>query len=141
MAETMLQECLPLAENKSGRPIYLPVTILLLQTQVCQRKITAAAAIERLESLLPAYPDPATQAALYDAIWQLDSTRRDAHQKAAGHYQVAHEKFPHILFRQRYSALIGSTLPLPNITMETVLPPTPHSLDHLYSQLMVSLAR
>lgn len=145
-AETLLQECLPLAENKSGRAIHLPVIILLLQTQIHGQKITAAAAIQQLESLLPDYSDPADQAALYDAVWQLDPTREDAGQKAAENYQTAHQKFPHILFRQRYHALTGTTLPLPTITTETPIvepaeTPAPNSLDQLYTQLIASLSK
>jgi tetratricopeptide (TPR) repeat protein len=145
-AETLLLECLPLAHNKSGRPIHLPVTILLLQTQVRQQKITAPAAIDQLESLLPTYPDPAHQAALQDAIWQLNPARQDARQKAAEQYQTAHQKFPHILFRQRHTALTGAALTPPNITMETPVvepaeTPPPHNLDQLYTQLVALLSK
>ena len=145
-AETLLLECLPLAHNKSGRPIHLPVTILLLQTHIHQQKTTTTAAIQQLESLLPTYPDPAHQAALQDAIWQLNPARQDARQKAAEQYQTAHQKFPHILFRQRHTALTGAALTPPNITMETPVvepaeTPPPHNLDQLYTQLMALLSK
>ncbi|MFZ0545646.1 MAG: tetratricopeptide repeat protein [Candidatus Promineifilaceae bacterium] len=140
-AETHLQECLSLVKDRSDRPIYLSATILLHQTHVRQQKITAAAATEQFQSLLNDYTDPADLAALHDAIWQLDPTNQTVRQKAADYYQTAHDRFPHILYRQRHAALTGVTLPSPNITLETADLPDPLNLNHLHTQLTASITK
>jgi tetratricopeptide (TPR) repeat protein len=117
-AAQLVQECLPLAKKLNREDVALPAAVLNIQVRVKRGEMGGETAVRQYQRLLADYPQTPDQATLFDAIWQVDPTHETARIQAARLFAAAHERFPHVVYRQRYHALTGSHLPAP-----TPLPP------------------
>jgi class 3 adenylate cyclase/tetratricopeptide (TPR) repeat protein len=119
-AAPLNQDALNLARDNGRAEIEFEAQILGIRLEVLGQTLDVDSGIEQLEDLVGTTDDIGEQAALYDAIWQLDNHQTDARQQAADLYAQAYDDSPNAVYRRRYQVLTGDTLPPP-----PELPPLP----------------
>ncbi|MCP4935913.1 MAG: hypothetical protein GY927_17310, partial [bacterium] len=110
----LVQECLSLAQKLNRGDVALPVAILDIQVKLKRGEVEVETAVRRYQHLLADYLEVQDQAILFDAIGKVDPTNEAARIQAANLFASAHERFPHVVYRQRYHALTKYHLPNPD---------------------------
>jgi DNA-binding SARP family transcriptional activator len=100
--------------------LQLPAQLLAIRLQHALAEISPAAAVRELEALLTTQDTAQQQAAILDALWELDARQEMCRQRAVELYRRLYAATPKNTYRQRYEALGGVGLPA-----APALPPPP----------------
>jgi tetratricopeptide (TPR) repeat protein len=126
LAERASRQALNIADRYHHSSVWLQAELLSLRLQVELARKDRSTAIKELRGLLlqDTWAKPPDQAAILDAIWQLDPAQEQARRDAARHYRVLYEQAPTVEYREAYERLVGTTLP----SRPSPLPPIPASV-------------
>ena len=120
-AERANREALEIAAEHRQAGVELRARLLSLRLQVKLGRMDRGDAVRELRVLRNDQVDPPEQAAVLDALWQLDPSQELARQEAAGLYRMLHERAPTVEYREAYERLVGVALP----PGPPLLPPPP----------------
>jgi tetratricopeptide (TPR) repeat protein len=109
-AERVSREVLELSAAHQGG-VELPARLLWLRLRVELGAIDRAAAVRELRDLRDTRIEPAEQAAILAAIWEVDETQEQAGREAASRYRALYEQAPIVEYREAYERLTGTRLP------------------------------
>jgi class 3 adenylate cyclase/predicted ATPase len=123
-AERLNQEALEVADRSNERDIQVRARLLSVRLHVSSGKVDRDVAIRRLRALEGVWVEPHAQAALLNALWQLDPTQEAAREAAAALYRRLYELAPSVEYREAYAGLTGVTLP-----PGPRLPPLPEAVE------------
>jgi ATP/maltotriose-dependent transcriptional regulator MalT len=123
-AETANSEALEIATAYRHRGVALPARLLSLRLQVERGDLDRSTAIRELRELRDTWTEPAEEAAILDAIWQLDPAQEQARREAARRYRELYERTQTVEYREAYERLVGTALP----SNQSPLPPIPASV-------------
>ena len=127
-------EAQTLAQQARRRDVEFQTEVLAVRLAVVQGQRAVADAVNALETLLAEWPDDDDQAALHDAIYQIDPGQNDHREAAVARYRELYARTPNVNTRARYETLSGETLADP--------PPLPALPDVIReADLAASLAR
>ncbi len=110
-AERANREALEIAAEHGQAGVELRARLLSLRLQVQLGRRDRGDAVRELRVLRNDRVDPPEQAAVLDALWQLDPSQEQARQEAAGLYRMLHERAPTVEYQEAYERLAGVTLP------------------------------
>jgi class 3 adenylate cyclase/tetratricopeptide (TPR) repeat protein len=109
-AERTNQEILEATASADART-RLRAELLSIRLRVALGRLNPGAALARLEEMVAAAAEAGEQAAIWDAIWQVDPTREDARERAADLYRAHYEQAQTVECREAYERLTGIELP------------------------------
>jgi tetratricopeptide (TPR) repeat protein len=124
LAETANTEALEIATSYRHRGVLLPARLLSLRLRVDRGDLDRSSAIRELRELRDTWTEPSEEAAILDAIWQLDPAQEQARREAARRYQELYERTLTMEYREAYERLVGTALP----SRQSPLPPIPASV-------------
>lgn len=133
-AVALADEAWEMVQAVGRQEVLFEVELLRLRLAVEQGVMERDTAVSQLQTALQKWTDPARQAQLWDALWQLDNGRRDWAQTAAEGYRALYDERPDFEYRKRYRALTGERLPPPSI-----LPDLPSDLADVVVDLTAVL--
>ncbi|MCL4267250.1 MAG: AAA family ATPase [Anaerolineae bacterium] len=133
-AVALADEAWEMVQAVGRREVLFEVELLRLRLAVQQEAMGVDTAVSQLQTALQKWKDPAQQAELWDALWQLDNSRHDWAQAAAEGYRTLYDERPDFEYRKRYRALTGERLPPPPI-----LPDLPSDLADVVVDLTAVL--
>jgi tetratricopeptide (TPR) repeat protein len=118
-AEHASWEAMEIAAERQQRGVELRARLLWTRMQVKLGRMERAAAIGELRALRDAWGEPLEQAAVLDALSQLDPSQEQLRQDAARLYRKLYEQAPTVEYREAYERLTGAALspapPLPAV--------------------------
>jgi tetratricopeptide (TPR) repeat protein len=123
-AETANSEALEIATAYRLRGVSLPARLLSLRLRVDRADLDGSTAIRELRELRDSWTEPAEEAAILDAIWQLDPAQEEARREAARRYRELYERTETVEYREAYERLVGTPPP----SSQSPLPPIPASV-------------
>jgi class 3 adenylate cyclase/tetratricopeptide (TPR) repeat protein len=123
-ADRSSQEALAVANRSNEREVQVGARLLSLRVQVALGRMRTDAAIGQLRTLEGTWTEPHEQAALLEALWQLDPAQETARRAAADLYRTLYERTPTVAYREAYKRLTGVMLP-----PGPPLPPPPHVIE------------
>jgi tetratricopeptide (TPR) repeat protein len=133
-AVALADEAWEMVQAVGRREVLFEVELLRLRLAAQQEVTGVDTAVSHLQTSLQKWTDPAQQAQLWDALWQLDNSRRDWAQAAVEGYRALYDERPDFEYRKRYRALTGERLPPP-----PVLPDLPSDLADVVVDLTAVL--
>lgn len=102
-----------------NQALYFSTRLLSIRLAVALEQVSVPEAIEQLAWLRPEASDDKERAAIQYESWRLDKTQEVLRRQTAELYHALYTRTPTSIYRQRYKALTGQTLPAPS------LPPLP----------------
>ena len=105
-------------------------------------ELSTRAALDELVTLEQTWNDPVHQTRINDLRWRLDPTDVAAREQASSGYADLHLKMPWQEYRQRYHALTGAVLSLPELPdLSAVIGVALQPLDDLVQRCEEQLGR
>ncbi|MCB0210777.1 MAG: tetratricopeptide repeat protein [Anaerolineae bacterium] len=111
-AQSIMEHALAIAIKVERQDIRFLTELESIKLNVAFGQIDKASATNTLLKLLVDWPADSEQAALHNALWQLNQ-QETFRQTAANLYQNLYTQTPNIEYRRGYEALTGNTLPAP----------------------------
>jgi tetratricopeptide (TPR) repeat protein len=122
-AERANREALEIAVEYH-RGVELGAHVLSFRLRVALGRMERGTAMRELRNLRDAWVEPAEQAALLEALWELDPTQERLRREAAELYRMLYEDAPTIEHRRAYERLTTASLEAP-----PALPPLPKGIS------------
>jgi len=110
-AERAAREAFEIASEQRQRRVELPALLLSTRLRVELGRMERGLAVRELRELRDTCADRSEQAAVLDAIWQLDPTQTAMRDAASDLYRSLHERAPSVEYREAFQRLSGEPLP------------------------------
>jgi tetratricopeptide (TPR) repeat protein len=122
-ADRVNREALEIAVEREQHDVELRARLLSLRLQVDLGRTERRGALGELQALRDTWIDRHEQAAVLDALWQLDPAQEQIRQEAIALYRMLYERTPTVEYREAYERLAGTRLP-----SAPPLPPLPDGI-------------
>jgi tetratricopeptide (TPR) repeat protein len=123
-AEQAIQRVLDITSKHQQGRVELQAGLLSVRLLVALGRMERSAAMWQLRELRNNWVDPPEQAAILDALWQLDPSQEQWRRDAARLYRTLYDQAPTVEYREAYERLTGASLPA-----APSLPPVPDSVS------------